>query len=420
MRRYGGKMSPPSLTIEGCRICESPAIEPILDLGRQPLANSLRRDRTEVLPLFPLKICRCKACGTVQLTETVNPEILFGHYVWVTGTSEGARKYSHLFSERTVARTHTGRLFVLEVASNDGTFLRCFAERGDRVLGVDPAQNISATAREAGIPTIAEFFGLALAKRIVESEGQADVVMARNVLPHVADANDVVAGMAHCLSVEGVGVIEFHRADVILKELHYDSIYHEHLYFHSLHSIGQLLDRFGLTPFDVTTSQISGGSFVVYFSKSPRARTAALITALQKEEALGVGGAGPWQAFARRCERHRTLLRSLVQAKKAAGKRVIGYGASARSSTMLNFCGIDHRLLDVIVDRAPLKHGTYTPGTDIPIVAPERAFSLKPDVVLLLAWNFCDEILTQIRAEHGWTGEVILPLPGDPEVVEIA
>src|SRR3990167_2689200 len=167
-----------SFTIDGCRICERPEIEPILDLGRQPLANSLRRDRTEELPVFPLKICRCKECGTVQLTETVEPEILFEHYVWVTGTSEGARNYSSLFSEHVVARVHAGRLFVLEVASNDGTFLRRFAERGDRVLGVDPAKNIAAAAREAGIPTVAEFFGLAVAKRVVEREGQADVVIA--------------------------------------------------------------------------------------------------------------------------------------------------------------------------------------------------------------------------------------------------
>ncbi len=409
-----------SSTIVACRVCESAKLEPVLDLGMQPLANSLRRDKAEALPTFPLIICRCDDCGTIQLTETVAPNILFKEYVWVTGTSEGARNYSKVFCDRAVARQPGGPLFVIEVASNDGTFLKRFVERGDRVLGVDPARNIAAMAERDGVPTVGEFFGLDVAKDIVERMGEADVVFARNVIPHVANANDVVAGMAHCLKPDGLGAIEFHRADVILEELHYDSIYHEHLYFHSLHSIGRLLGRFGLAPFDVTVSPISGGSFVVYFSKTSRPRTDAFAAAVRAEDALGTGRAEPWREFARRCEHHRTVLRSIVEAKKSAGKRIIGYGASARSSTMLNYCGIDHRLLDVVVDRAPLKHDTYTPGTDILIVPPERAFALKPDVIVLLAWNFREEILAQIRAEHGWAGEVIVPLPGDPTVIDIA
>lgn len=412
--------APTSVTIDRCRICDRPAIQPILDLGPQPLANSLRKDRAEVLPVFPLILCRCDACGTVQLTETVAPEVLFGHYVWVTGTSEGARNYSRVFCERLVRHAPARPLFVVEVASNDGTFLRRFAERGDRVLGVDPARNIAAAASESGIPTVAEFFGLAVANEIVDREGHADLVFARNVLPHVADVHGVVAGIAHCLSVEGTGAIEFHRADVILEELHYDSIYHEHLYFHSLDSIRRLLERFHLHPFDVTTSPISGGSWAVCFSKTRRPPTAGYCAAAAQEARLRIAEAGPWQEFARRSERHRRLLRRLVEARKAEGKRIVGYGASARSSTMLNYCGIDYRFLDAIVDRAPLKHDTYTPGTDVPIVPPERAFALKPDVVLLLAWNFRDEILSQIRAEHGWAGEVIVPLPGDPAVMTLS
>jgi hypothetical protein len=229
----------------------------------------------------------------------------------------------------------------------------------------------------------------------------------------------VVAGIAHCLKADGTGAIEFHRADVILEELHYDSIYHEHLYFHSLHSMGRMLDRHGLVPFDVATSPISGGSYVVYFAKTKRPQTDSFIAATNAEEALGVGRAAPWHEFARRCARHAAALKSLVESKKREGKRIVGYGASARSSTMLNYCGIDHRLLDVVIDRAPLKHDTYTPGTDIPIVPPERAFALKPDVIVLLAWNFRAEILSQISAEHGWKGEVIVPLPGDPRTISL-
>ena len=406
-----------SQTIDRCRVCDEKISSPLLSLGKQPLANSLRKNVTERLPLFPLEICRCQACGTVQLTETVSPELLFKKYVWVTGTSEGARNYSKLFCERLSARCQSNSLFVVEVASNDGTFLKRFAERGDRVLGVDPAQNIAQIAEEEGIPTVADFFGQSVAARIVERDGEADAVFARNVIPHVANANDVVAGMALCLKPEGIGAIEFHRSDVILEELHYDSIYHEHLFYHSLQSMSSLLGRFDLCPFDVTESPISGGSLVVYFSKTMRPHTAIYEEMLGHENSIGVGREEPWIEFGERCQRHRSVLRELVLSRCEQGKRMIGYGASARSSTLLNFCGINSSHLDVIADRAPLKHNTYTPGTDILIVPPEQALNEKPDAVLLLGWNFRDEILSQIRDEFGWRGEIIVPLPHEPVVI---
>jgi SAM-dependent methyltransferase len=389
----------------------------VLDLGCQPLANGLRRRVSDVVPAFPLVICRCRDCGTIQLTETVAPEVLFREYVWVTGTSEGARAYSGEFCERLLERSGPGPRFVIEVASNDGTFLRRFAERGHRVLGVDPAVNIARLAERDGVPTIAEFFGLEVSKQIVAREGQADIVFARNVLPHVADANDVVAGMAHCLRPDGIGAIEFHRADIILDELHYDSIYHEHLVYHSLHSLARLLERGGLQPFDASTSPISGGSLVVYVSKQSRPCTERYQRLIAQERQLGIGELEPWRAFANRAREHAASLKALVADRRARGLRVIGYGASARSSTLLNFCGIDSTELEAIADRAPLKHNTYAPGTNIPIVSPAAAFETRPDVVLLLAWNFRDEILAQMRQEFGWHGEVIVPLPNQPVVV---
>lgn len=405
--------------LQSCRMCGSKEIEVILDLGAQPPANSLRQKKEEVLEVIPLVLCRCEGCGTVQLTETVSPDYLFSHYVWVTGTSKGAQDYSHMFCERLVSRSKQGRLFVAEVASNDGTFLKAFQERGDKVLGIDPARNIAAMALEAGIPTISEFFGLDIAHQIVAEHGNADIVFARNVIPHVANASDVVAGMAYCLKGDGTGAIEFHRADIILEELHYDSIYHEHLFYHSLHSIGILLGQFGLKLFDVTDSPISGGSLVAYFAKTLRPPTDTLKKMLEHEAVLGIGNSSPWWKFAIRCEQHRHALRALVEQTKVHGKRLIGYGASARSSTLLNYCGIDHRHLEVVADQNALKHGRYTPGTDIPIVTPEQAFACRPDSVLLLAWNFREEILAQIRDDYGWHGEVIVPLPGDPVVIQI-
>jgi len=408
-----------SEALRSCRICSSTGIEVILDLGVQPPANSLRKGSDEMLPVVPLVLCRCGSCGTVQLSETVSPDYLFSHYVWVTGTSKGAQDYSRVFFERLASRSKQGPLFVVEVASNDGTFLKPFQERGDKVLGIDPARNIAAMASAAGILTIPDFFGAKVAQHVVAGHGNADIVFARNVIPHVSDANDVIAGVAHCIKADGVGAIEFHRADVILEDLHYDSIYHEHLYYHSLHSIRLLLDRFGLKVFDVTESPISGGSLVAYFAKTPRTPTGDLKKALEHEAILGIGNARPWREFAVRCERHRRALRALLEETKVKTKRLIGYGASARSSTLLNYCGIDHRYLEVVADKNTLKHGRYTPGTDIPIVAPEQAFADHPDAVLLLAWNFREEILAQMKADYGWRGEVIIPLPGDPIVIRI-
>ena len=408
-----------SETLRSCRLCDSAKIEIILDFGAQPPANSLRQKKEEVLQTVPLVLCRCEQCGTAQLTETVSSDYLFRHYVWVTGTSKGAQDYSRVFCDRLVSHSRSGKLFVVEVASNDGTFLKAFKGRGDVVLGIDPAENIAALASNAGIPTMPEFFRLDLAKQIVEKQGKADVIFARNVLPHVADAKEVVAGMAHCLKSDGTGAIEFHRADIILEELHYDSIYHEHIFYHSLHGIEALLNQFGLQLFDVTESPISGGSLVAYFTKDARAQTKELGSMLHREFVLRINDSAPWQKFAQQCGQHKLALQALVEQEQGRGRRIIGYGASARSSTLLNYCEINNRHLELIADKNELKHGRFTPGTDIPIVTPEEAFATKPDTVLLLAWNFKNEILQQMSSDYGWHGSVIVPLPGNPTVIEI-
>ena len=407
-----------STSINVCRMCSSSELLPILDLTPQPPANSLRMDGSENLPKVPLAIVRCSNCTTVQLTETVSPEYLFRDYVWVTGTSLTAREYSQTFLQYILQRTSSKKLFVVEIASNDGTFLKPFRAAGHKVLGVDPARNLAIVAEAQGVPTCSEFFGDALAKQIAEDFGLADVVIARNVIPHVPDPNDVIAGMARLLSHDGVGAVEFHWINKIVSELHYDSIYHEHFFYHSLHSIQALLSRHGLDLFDVTESPISGGSLVAYFSRNSRAATVALSAKLEYEIQSGLATLAVWQEFGRRSMEHKDRLRALVDAEVSAGRKVIGYGASARSSTLLNFCGINHAQLDCIADQSPHKHDRYTPGTDILILSPEHAFARKPDTVLLLGWNFRNEILDRMRA-LGFHGRVIIPLPGAPEIVTI-
>ncbi len=407
-----------STPLTHCRLCDGRDFDLILDLGAQPPANSLRTRREDPLPVIPLVICRCRQCTTVQLTETVAPEHLFRDYIWVTGTSQTAREYSHIFYDYVSQRCNRVGLFVVEIASNDGTFLQRFREHGKRVLGVDPAENLARAAELSGIPTLPEFFGLEVAHRVTQMHGHADAVIARNVLPHAPDPNDVVAGIAHCLKDNGVGVIEFHWVDKILSELHYDSIYHEHFFYHSLHSVSRLLARHALVPFDVTESPISGGSLVVYFSKVPRELTAALNAKLAWEYERRLASLATWREFARRSLEHRDELKAMVEDEIQAGRRLVGYGASARSSTLLNFCGIDHRHLICIADQSPLKHDRYTPGTDVLIVSPERALAERPDTILLLAWNFREEVLERLR-DFGFRGNVIAPLPNRPHRLRI-
>ena len=273
-------------------------------------------------------------------------------------------------------------------------------------------------AEKNGIPTVADFFGLNVAKQVTDTHGQADIVIARNVIPHVPDPNDVVAGMANCLKENGVGAIEFHWIDKILSELHYDSIYHEHFFYHSLHSINELLLMHGLSLFDVAESPISGGSLVAFFSKEKRDITKKLKEKLSWESEHGIASIEAWEEFAKKSFQHRKALKSMIEAESLANKKIIGYGASARSSTLLNFCGINHNHFICVADQNPLKHNRYTPGTDIPIISPDEALKESPDTIVILAWNFKDEIIEDLR-EKGFKGNVIIPLPNDPYLLEI-
>ena len=408
-----------SKTITECRLCSSNDLQTILELGDQPPANSLRKKLSETLETVPLTICRCSKCTSIQLTETIDPDYMFSNYIWVTGTSKGAREYSQVFADRIISKlSKINNLFIVEVASNDGTFLQRFKEGGHKVLGVDPAKNLVELAEKNGIPTIANFFSLDVAKQVTSSYGQADIVIARNVIPHVPEPNDVVAGMANCLKEDGVGAIEFHWIGKILKELHYDSIYHEHFFYHSLNSINELLLRHGLKLFDVAESPISGGSLVAFFSKEKRNTSKELEDRFKHESEQGIASLEAWKVFSRESLQHRINLKSIIESENSAGKKVIGYGASARSSTLLNFCGINHKHLACVADQNPLKHNRYTPGTDILILSPEQALKEKPDTIVILAWNFKDEIIDDLK-EKGYKGSVIIPLPNNPYLLEI-
>jgi len=406
-------------TINSCRACNSSDISEVMNLGSQPPANSLYQINQIRPQSVPLRLMYCEECSTVQLGEDVDPEYLFENYLWITGTSDTANQYSHSFVEKALSYSNkdNSELFVVEVASNDGTFLEQFQSAGCRVLGIDPATNIAKIASDKGIPTEANFFSIELAKTLLNSHGFADFIYARNVIPHVKEVHSVLSGIETFLTKDGIGIIEFHNAGLLLDELHYDYIYHEHLFYYTLTSINSLLKRHGLYLFDVSLSPISGGSWVVYFSKEQRKKSTKLIKAQTSEIEIKYNKKNSWVNFSKDAKKHADDLSALVKKEVKTHGKIVAYGASARSSTLLNYCGINSDQISVVIDKNPLKHGLYTAGSNIPVVSYEEGLSYikESDMILLLAWNFKDEIIKDLKLS-GYKGNFIIPLPGKPQV----
>lgn len=402
-------------TTTTCKLCRSSALESILDLGEQPPANSIYEVNSPPPPKVPLRLSFCGNCMTVQITDIIEPRFLFSNYVWVTGTSKVALKYSYEFAEKALTHCGVTNPFVVEVASNDGTFLCRFQEKGCHVLGIDPAENLARAASKVGVPTKAEFFNRKSANKLIDDQGFADIVIARNIIPHVKEVHSVIEGISMLLNQNGTGIIEFHDSRMILEELQYDYIYHEHLFYFSLKSIGNLLQRHGLEIYDITRSPISGGSWVIYFSNEPRKKTNMLKQAEKQEIESGVNTLEKWLEFSRKVQSHK---QSLHEVMAKTGRKVLAYGASARSSTLLNFCEINHQHISAVIDRNPLKHGMLTPGSQIPVISYEDGIKLAKiqDHVLLLAWNFQEEVIEDLR-NAGYKGQFIIPLPGKPRII---
>ncbi len=390
-----------------------------MDLGDQPLANALLVDPDQAEGAAPLVLVRCRTCSAIQLSVTVDPAVLFRDYVWVTGTSASTIEHCRWLADRVLERTQGNSLNALEMASNDGTFLSELQDRGVAVLGVDPARNLAGFATEHGVETLPEFFDMTLARELRATRGPQAIVIARNVLSHVPDPRGSVLALAECMGPVGIAVIEFHRADTIASELHYDSIYHEHTMFHTLKTMTAILLDAGLTPFDVLASPISGGSWVLFAAQSSAnlGPTDRWIEAWRDEEMSGVWESSVWQEFAIRVGDHRQTLAREVTERSDAGQVVVAYGASARSSTVLNACGLSNEHIKSIADGNVRKQGLFTPRTRIPIEAPATTMARKPDVVLLLAFNFRSEIEEMLRIQ-GWQGVLIHAFPEHVEIEE--
>jgi SAM-dependent methyltransferase len=401
-----------------CRSCGSRRLDLVLSLGETPLANALLTEEQLTQPeaRYPLDLAFCPDCSLVQITETVPPEQLFSHYLYFSSFSDTMLRHAERIALRLLESRHLGPdSLVIELASNDGYLLQFYRQAGVPVLGIEPAANIAEAARERGIPTLTKFFGKGVATELHRAGTLADVVHANNVLAHVSDLNGFVAGIATVLKPDGVAVIEVPHVKTMLEALEFDTIYHEHLCYFSLIALQALFSRHGLTVVDVERLPIHGGSLQL-FLESTGTPSAAVCTLLDEERAMGLDRLAFYKDFGSRVEALRTELRELLSGLKRDGKRLAAYGASAKGSTLLNYCGIGRETIDFVVDRSTVKQGLYTPGTHLPILAPEAVEQHRPDYLLLLVWNLADEILEQQRAYRERGGRFIVPVPA-PRVI---
>ena len=404
-------------TINRCRISDSKELVKVLDLGLQPLANSLKKKQFEDENKYPLTLSFCEKSSLLQLNETIKKEILFDKYVWVTSTSSTAKNYAQTFYKNVTndIQLDKSKDLIIEIASNDGTFLKPFVNNGyKKVLGIDPAQNISDLANTNNIKTINDYWSKELSKQMLDRHGKAKLVFARNVIPHVSELNSVIAGVENILSDDGVGIFEIHDANIIFNELHYDSVYHEHLCYFTLKSITYLLNKFNLNPFNIKRSPISGGSFVIFFSKNKKNVSEDLNLAILNEEKSEVNELDSWKNFALKVNDHRNEMRKIME--NFSGKKIIGFGSSARSQTFLNYCNFNEKNMDLIIDNNSMKQNLYSPGTNIKIVDLDEGISSNPHAIFILAWNFKDEIIKECRSA-GYKGEFIIPFPHKPRII---
>jgi SAM-dependent methyltransferase len=410
----GGEMEDLGVTVQkSCRLCGHDRLLPVLDLGAMPPANALREPGVPASAeiAYPLAALRCPVCSLVQLSHVVDPRGIFDDYPYFSSFSDAWVDHARRFAAAATARLGLGPdSRVVEVASNDGYLLKWFVAAGIPALGIEPSGNVAAAALAAGIPTEVRFFHAQTARDLAGRGLTADLIVANNVLAHVPDLHDFVAGFPVLLRPGGRISLEFPHLLRLLQGVEFDTIYHEHFSYFSFAAIERLLARHGLLVVDVEDLSTHGGSLRVWAGRDGTA--SAAVGRLRRIEAeAGLESAAPYDRFAAAVTTCRQALRDFLDGAAAAGKRVAAYGAAAKGATLLNSCGIGPDRVAFVADRNPRKQGRFMPGSAIPVAGPERIFVDRPDYVLILPWNLADEIAAQLAGIAAWGGRLVVPVP---------
>lgn len=407
-----------SNTHSKCRSCKAELKVTFADLGMSPISNAfLTSEQLHTMePFYPLKAFVCESCYLVQLEEFETRENIFNsNYAYFSSYSDMWLKHAKEYSVKMIDKLKlSSSSLVVEVASNDGYLLQYFKESGVPVLGVEPSGNVAAAAIKKGISTLVEFMGQPLGEKLAAEGKKADLIAGNNVVAHVPDINDFVKGLMLTLKDTGVITLEFPHLEKQIQYNQFDTIYHEHFSYLSLHSLQVVFERNGLRIFDVDELTTHGGSLRIYGCHQGNKNYAVTDKVLQlkkREEAFGITNINMYKSFQKNIEfTKRKALQFLIKAKEE-GKTVVGYGAPAKGNTLLNYCGVRQDFIDYTVDRSAHKQGMYLPGVHIPILAPEKIYETKPDYVFILPWNLKEEIEAQMKEIRSWGGKFVVAIP---------
>ncbi len=404
-----------------CRLCKGEDLFQFLDLGFMPPADEFLRKEQLAYPrnYYPLELYLCRSCGQCQLGYVVSPEILYRHdYPYEASTTQTGREHFARFAAEVTRRFGLGeKSLVLDIGSNVGVLLANFKAQGTRILGVDPAANIVRIAEKNGIPTLNEFFSADLAREIKASHGKVSVATASNCFAHIDDLDDLMKGLDGLLADDGVFILESPHFLDLVKNLEYDTIYHEHLSYLSLKPLVSFFRRFGMEVFDVHKQTIHGGSFRVFVGRPGRHKlTPEVARCLKAEKDFGLHTEKVLRRFAGAVRKNREDLQGLLFKLKQQGKSIVAVSAPAKGMTLLNYCKITRDVLDFVTEKAALKIGRFTPGEHIPVLPDSELLRQKPDYALLLAWNFAGEIIANLKDYRRAGGRFIIPIPS-PRIV---
>jgi SAM-dependent methyltransferase len=401
----------------GCRFCGSRLEHTFADLGVSPLVQSFlsAEQLNQMEPFYPLQVYVCGKCFLVQLQELVAPENIFSDYLYFASYSDSWLAHANRYTDQMVRRFPIdANSLVVEIASNDGYLLQYFVEKKVPVLGIEPAANVAEVAVQKGISTLVKFFNSETARELAAAGKQADLLLGNNVLAHVPDINDFVAGMKILLKPRGVITMEFPHLMRLMEQNQFDTIYHEHFSYLSFFTVEKIFAARGLILFDVEELPTHGGSlriFARHAEDSSKPVDPRVVELRTREESSGYNRLETYSRFAEQIkETKRKLLEFLIRAKHS-GKKIVGYGAPGKGNTLLNYCGIRTDFIDYTVDRSPHKQGKFLPGTRIPIYAPDQIRKTRPDYLLILPWNLKDEIMQQNAYIRDWGGQFVVPIP---------